>query len=201
MHIIVFYRFKKKNVLLDFSKKETLSHYVFYHFWLFHVLVCKKHFDHLKVYLEEVNSYLAANVQIWIMSDNARTSKSSDKQLSAPWTFQLDRAIKEIKSVEITAITLRRIVLFPCSVSIIADNQLSCWYCFLPEGRVLCFSVFVGLEKFLNYMYTETHQLRKLIFKKSEIICIGLGCLKDKMENVCGISEANIWKILGIFLG
>lgn len=188
-------------MLLDFSKKETLSHYVCYHFWLFHVLVCKKHFDHLKVYLAEVNSYLAANVQIWIMSDNARTSESSDKQLSAPWTFQLDRAIKEIKSVEITAITLRRIVLFPCSVSIIADNQLSCWYCFWPEGRVLCFSVFVGLEKFLNYMYTETHQLRKLIFKKSEIICIGLGCLKDKMENVCGISESNIWKILGKFLG
>lgn len=135
-------------MLLDFSKKETLSHYVFYHFWLFHVLVCKKHFDHLKVYLAEVNSYLAANVQIWIMSDNARTSESSDKQPSAPWTFQLDRAIKEIKSVEITAITLRRIVLFPCSVSIIADNQLSCWYCFWPEGAFCVFPYLSDLKSF-----------------------------------------------------
>lgn len=50
-------------------------------------------------------------------------------------------------------------------------------------------------------MYTETHQERKLIFKKSEIMCIGLGCLKDKMEDVYGISETNIMKILGIFLG
>lgn len=50
-------------------------------------------------------------------------------------------------------------------------------------------------------MYTETHQERKLIFKKSEIMCIGLGCLKDKMEDVYGISETNIRKILGIFWG
>lgn len=32
-------------------------------------------------------------------------------------------------------------------------------------------------------------------------MCIGLGCLKDKMEDVYGISETNIRKILGIFWG
>lgn len=134
-------------MLLDFSKKETLSHYVFYHFWLFHVLVCKKHFDHLKVYLAEVNSYLAANVQIWIMSDNARTPESSDKQLSAPWTFQLDRAIKEIKSVEITAITLRRIVLFLSlrTISSLAD---------IVSGQKAAFCVFPYLSDLKSFWIT-----------------------------------------------
>lgn len=41
----------------------------------------------------------------------------------------------------------------------------------------------------------------KLITQKSEIMCIGSGCLKDiKVENAFDISETNIMEILGIFL-
>lgn len=73
----------------------------------------------------------------------------------------------------------------------------------IVSGRNTAFCVFfviVGLVVFELHVYGNASGA-KLIFKKSEIVCIGLGCLKDKMEDVYGISETNIRKILGIFLG
>lgn len=58
---------------------------------------------------------------------------SSDKQMSAPWTLQLDRIMREFICVEITAITLLWIVLFQCFYYCGQSNLLL--ICCLDKGQ------------------------------------------------------------------
>lgn len=77
------------------------------------------------------------------LPEHLRMSESSEKQLSDPSKFQRDRIIKEIKSVEINAITLRRLVLIQYFYHSIHSltNMVSG-----QEGSVLHFFVIVEVN-------------------------------------------------------